>query len=256
MSDTSVKQNAAKKKDGIGLVKLCVRLTLTEEALGTSSASKELHREYIASKAPDAKSTEEEVAALGVDAVDEKGRTVFPRMAIGGDEDVPFVYDYQIKGFFKDAAKMMKKVSGSECAKVRAFKQAIDGLIFIDRRKIPWMSADGTPAHVGPSCERPLRASNADGRARGNRIERDRPGWVPAGVRHRPARQDAHADGQGVPDLRTPTRAVPVAQLRQGHVHVGGHRAGDGIRRIGFATPSRGIASAPPRFAWQRIGMA
>lgn len=72
MSDTSVKQSAGKKKDGIGLVKLCVRLTLTEEALGTSSASKELHKEYIASKAPGAKSTEEEVAALGV-AVRKRG---------------------------------------------------------------------------------------------------------------------------------------------------------------------------------------
>ena len=164
MSNTSVTESSAKKKDGIGLVKLCVRLTLTEEALGTSSASKELHREYIASKAPDAKSMEDEVAALGVDAVDEKGRTVFPRMAIGEDEDVPFIFDYQLKGFFKDAAKMMKKVSGSECSKVRAYKQAIDGLIFIDRRKIPWMSADGAPVHVGPYCERPLRASTTGAR--------------------------------------------------------------------------------------------
>lgn len=168
MSETSVAPKAApktksKQKDGIGLVKIGVHITLTEEALGTSSSSKEMHREYIASKAPDAKSTEEEVEALGVDAVDEKGRTVFPRMTVGDDEDVPFVYDYQIKGFFKDSAKMMKKVSGSECAKVRAYKQAIDGLIFIDRRKIPWMAEDGTPAHVGPTCERPLRASTPMG---------------------------------------------------------------------------------------------
>ena len=164
MSDTSVAPKAkSKQKDGIGLVKIVVRLTLTEEALGTSSSSKELHKEYIASKAPDAKSTEEEVEALGVDAVDEKGRTVFPRMTVGDDEDIPFVWDYQIKGFFKDAAKMMKKVSGSECAKVRAYKQAIDGLIFVDRRKIPWMNEDGTPAHVGPTCERPLRASTPMG---------------------------------------------------------------------------------------------
>lgn len=162
MSDTSVAPKG-KQKDGIGLVKIGVRLTLTEEALGTSSSSKELHKEYIASKAPDAKSTEEEVEALGVDAVDEKGRTVFPRMTVGDDDDVPFVWDYQLKGFFKDAAKMMKKVSGSECAKVRAYKQAIDGLIFVDRRKIPWMAEDGTPAHVGPTCKRPLRASTPMG---------------------------------------------------------------------------------------------
>lgn len=177
MSTTRIKESKGDEKDGIGMLKLNVRLTLTEEALGTSSSSKELHKEYIASKAPDAKSTEEEVAALGVDAVDEKGRTVFPRMAVGDDDDVPFVYDYQLKGFFKDAAKMLKKVSGSECSKVRAYKQAIDGLIFIDQRKIPWMAEDGTPAHVGPTCERPLRASTP----MGERIAISSSETVPAG---------------------------------------------------------------------------
>lgn len=177
MSTTRIKESKEDEKSGIGMLKLDVRLTLTEEALGTSSSSKELHKEYIASKAPDAKSTEEEVAALGVDAVDEKSRTVFPRMAVGDDDDVPFVYDYQLKGFFKDAAKMMKKVSGSECSKVRAYKQAIDGLIFIDQRKIPWMAEDGTPAHVGPTCERPLRASTP----MGERIAISSSETVPAG---------------------------------------------------------------------------
>ena len=177
MSTTRIKESKSDEKSGIGMLKLDVRLTLTEEALGTSSSSKELHKEYIASKAPDARSTEEEVAALGVDAVDEKGRTVFPRMAVGDDADVPFVYDYQLKGFFKDAAKMLKKVSGSECSKVRAYKQAIDGLIFIDQRKIPWMAEDGTPAHVGPTCERPLRASTP----MGERIAISSSETVPAG---------------------------------------------------------------------------
>lgn len=177
MSTTRIKESKSDENGGIGMLRLDVRLTLTEEALGTSSSSKELHKEYIASKAPDAKSTEEEVAALGVDAVDEKGRTVFPRMAVGDDDDVPFVYDYQLKGFFKDAAKMMKKVSGSECSKVRAYKQAIDGLIFIDQRKIPWMTEDGTPAHVGPTCERPLRASTP----MGERVAISSSETVPAG---------------------------------------------------------------------------
>lgn len=177
MSTPRIKDSKSDEKSGIGMLKLDVRLTLTEEALGTSSSSKELHKEYIASKAHDAKSTEEEVAALGVDAVDEKGRTVFPRMAVGDDADVPFVYDYQLKGFFKDAAKMLKKVSGSECSKVRAYKQAIDGLIFIDQRKIPWMADDGTPAHVGPTCERPLRASTP----MGERVAISSSETVPAG---------------------------------------------------------------------------
>lgn len=177
MSTPRIKDSKSDEKSGVGMLKLDVRLTLTEEALGTSSSSKELHKEYIASKAPDARSTEEEVAALGVDAVDEKGRTVFPRMTVGDDADVPFVYDYQLKGFFKDATKMLKKVSGSECSKVRAYKQAIDGLIFIDQRKIPWMTEDGTPAHVGPTCERPLRASTP----MGERIAISSSETVPAG---------------------------------------------------------------------------
>lgn len=54
-----------------------VRLTFMDEVLGTAASDPEIHRNYIASKAPDAPSTEEEVAALGVDEVTEKGMTVF-----------------------------------------------------------------------------------------------------------------------------------------------------------------------------------
>lgn len=46
---------------------LKVRLTLTEELLGTASSDPHIHEEYIASKAPDAPSRTEEVEALGVD---------------------------------------------------------------------------------------------------------------------------------------------------------------------------------------------
>ena len=51
---------------------LKVKVTLTEEMLGTASNNKEIHSEYIASKAPDAKSKEEEIEAIGVDAEIEK----------------------------------------------------------------------------------------------------------------------------------------------------------------------------------------
>ena len=46
--------------------KIKVKLTFTEEILGTANATTTIHDEYIASKAPDAKSREEEIAALGV----------------------------------------------------------------------------------------------------------------------------------------------------------------------------------------------
>lgn len=133
-----------------------VRFTLTEEMLGTASANPDLHSEFIASKAPDAPSMEEEVAALGAEAVEKKGMTVFTR-----DEDGdPCIWDYQIKGFFKDAAQMMKKVPGSASSQLKAFKKEIDGAIFVFPRKIKLVMPKGGQIGV---CQRPLRASTAQG---------------------------------------------------------------------------------------------
>lgn len=44
-----------------------VRLTFTEEILGTAAADKEIHKTYIASLAPNAPSKKEEVEAVGVE---------------------------------------------------------------------------------------------------------------------------------------------------------------------------------------------
>ena len=131
-----------------------VKITLLEEMLGTASANTELHAEFIASKAPDAPSMEEEIEALGVDEVIEKGKTVFPRNKDGN----PIVWDYQIKGFFKDACSMLRKVNGSESEKIKAFKKEIDGLIFVTPRQIP-INLSG---EMG-DCQRPLRAQTAQG---------------------------------------------------------------------------------------------
>lgn len=131
-----------------------VRLTFTEEVLGTSSNNPEIHSEYIASKAPDAKSREEEVEALGVEEVVEKSMTIFPKL----DDGTPFLYDYQIKGFFKDTCSALRKVSDTKSSKLKAFKKEIDGLVFIEERKIPFNNF-GT---IG-ECQRPLRAQTAQG---------------------------------------------------------------------------------------------
>lgn len=146
-----------------------VRLTLTEEILGTASNNPEIHSEFIASKAPDAKSREEEIEAIGVDAEIEKGMTVFPRNAEGN----PIMWDYQIKGFFKDACGMMRKVSKSKSSGVKAYKKEIDGLIFVQEREIPFLF-DGK---IG-NCQRPLRAQTAQG----ERISLANSETIPAGA--------------------------------------------------------------------------
>ena len=65
------------------MMKKHIRMTFTEEVLGTCSNNPELHDEFIASKAPDAMTREQEVAAIGVGNSIEKGMTVFPRNSDG-----------------------------------------------------------------------------------------------------------------------------------------------------------------------------
>lgn len=134
-----------------------VKITFMEEVLGTASTDKNLHDTYIASKAPDAPSREDEVEAIGVEAVVEIGMTVFPRDIVDG-KSVPIFWDYQIKGFFKDAAGMLRKVKGTKSSDLKAYKKSIDGLLFVEPRKIPIMLS-------GPmgECQRPIRAQTAQG---------------------------------------------------------------------------------------------
>ena len=131
-----------------------VKVTMFEEILGTASANPEIHEEFIASKAPDAPSREEEVAAIGAEEVFEKGMTVFPRDKDGN----PIAWDYQWKGFFKDACAALRKIPGTACGKIKAYKKEIDGLIFPEPRQIPILF-DG---EIG-ICQRPLRGQTAQG---------------------------------------------------------------------------------------------
>ena len=138
-----------------------VKLTFMDDILGTAPSDPEIHRSYIASKAPDAMSTEEEVAALGVDEVTEKGMTVFHK-----DEDGnPVIWNYQIKGFFKSACSAMRAIEGTKSSKLKAYKKQIDLRIFVfadaenkAERKIR-INVNG---EIG-SCQRPLRAQTMQG---------------------------------------------------------------------------------------------
>lgn len=141
-----------------------VRLTFLEEVLGTLPNDEDIFRNFIARKAPDAATIEDEVAALGVDEVVDGKTTRFPR----DKEGRPFLYDYQIKGFFKDACSMLaraaprdeegKRLPTSESAKLKAYRKIIDGLIFVYPRQVVII----TDKPVG-SCQRPLRAFTPSG---------------------------------------------------------------------------------------------
>lgn len=145
-----------------------VRLEFFEEVLGTASSDPEIHEKYIASNAPDAPSRKEEVEALGAEEVFEKSMTVFPRL----DDGKPFLWDYQIKGFFKDSCRMLRMVKGTPSSAIKAYKKEIDGLIFVKERQIRFLFE----GEIG-ICQRPLRASTAQG----ERIALSSSETVPAG---------------------------------------------------------------------------
>lgn len=134
--------------------KMMVRITFTDEVLGGASANPDLHSEFIASKAPDAASMAEEIEAIGLDEVERKAVTVFPRDTDGQ----PMLWDYQVKGFFKDACGFLRRVPGTQASKLKAYKKILDGLLFIHARRLR-LYYEGDIVQ----CQRPLRAQTMQG---------------------------------------------------------------------------------------------
>lgn len=137
--------------------KIHVKLTFTEPVLGTSPANEDIYRDYVATKAVpplNQKLVDDEVAALTTDELVKKGKTIFPRM----EDGTPFLYDYQVKGFFKGACSALRKAPEYKSSKLAGHKKEIDLRIFVEPRKIPF-SFEG---EIG-ECQRPLRTSGPQG---------------------------------------------------------------------------------------------
>lgn len=133
-----------------------VRITLVEEMLGTKAANPDVFADYIASKHPSGTPQRDELE--NAEHREEAGTTVFHRS--GG---VIGMYDYQIKGFFKDACGAMNRFDAKHrngMEKLTAYKTKIDGCIFVRPRFIPIQLPEGVKVGV---CERPLRADTAQG---------------------------------------------------------------------------------------------
>jgi len=135
-------------------MKRMIKLTFTEPILGTVTKDPEVYAAYIASKAA---LTDDELAEelATVEKVEEKGWTGFHQL-----DGKPILYDYVIKGFFKDACGMLRRVARSQSSKLRAYKKEIDGLVFIEPRQMLLVLPDGVEMGI---LERPLRASTAQG---------------------------------------------------------------------------------------------
>lgn len=155
-----------------------IKVTLIDEMLGTNPSVKDIHGRFISSKAPDAETREDELAHLPKEDVIANEMTVFYR----DDDGNPAMACYHMYGFFKSACGYLRKVSGSESSKLKAYKKAIDGLIKVyadssnkANRYISLELPDGE--YIG-NCQRPLRAQTMQG----ERVALANSETVPAGT--------------------------------------------------------------------------
>lgn len=139
-----------------------VKITFTEPVLGTGSADPEIHKEFIASKSADADKIKEEMLATPAEELIEKSITVFARTDDGG----PMLWDYQVKGFFKETLGILLDFYEPDCkigkAKLSRWTsdRIVDNAVEVLPRKIPIiMPAGGTIT----LCTRPLRAKTMKG---------------------------------------------------------------------------------------------
>lgn len=133
---------------------LNVKIKFLHSVLGTQTTNEQIYREFIQSKASDAKDVSDEINAIGTEGVVEKGKTIFPRTQDG----LPFIYDYQIRGFLKNAFGALSKVKDNPCYQMKAYKKKVDLYVFVkDRRNVI-----DNYSYIG-ECQRPLRASTMQG---------------------------------------------------------------------------------------------
>jgi hypothetical protein len=195
-----------------------IQIVFVEPVLGSTNNNPVIMSEFNAEKAKNAAKAAEEVAALPVNVaraaagkpiitgkqddgssgggtIDEKQEccdmadaeevikkqtTVFPRNLDG----TVFCWDYQWRGFFKEALSIGTEATDDEQASTAMgplskwlIKRTVDSLLFITERRIPFFGPDQQPIREVQLLERPLRATTQ----RGERICLARSEIIPAG---------------------------------------------------------------------------
>lgn len=125
-----------------------VKIRFLEPLLGTVAKDPEVYARYIASKAPSRELAEEEISFEQLRAdIENSGWTGFHT-----DDKGVFLYDYQVMGFLKESANIMKSQLG--IANLRA---KVEMYCYVQPRRLYLNGSLGDP------LERPLRAMTAQG---------------------------------------------------------------------------------------------
>lgn len=148
-----------------------VRLKLTEPMLGTVPKLKNVYTDFVTNKAPGVEKVEDNIVFFSADATPEEADAVLDEIATVPEEPSgrgwtgfhtdadgkAFIYDYQVKGFFKEAGNTLKDFAGPERTKLQALRSKLDSYMFITPRRIYLNAILEEP------LERPLRAMTMQG---------------------------------------------------------------------------------------------
>ncbi len=141
-----------------------VRFTTIAEMLGTNPGCKEIHEEFIASKAPDAESRKQELEHMPKEEMVSKEMTVFYRNPETNEIEIP---NHWVYGFMKSACGYLRRVDDTKSKKLTSYKKVIDGLIkaFPDANNPRGRFATLHLPEGGEigNCQRPLRAQTMQG---------------------------------------------------------------------------------------------
>jgi hypothetical protein len=138
------------------MILLRVAAALTSWQLGTIPY-KEKARTFVAAKAPDIATSDEEASLTVVDNFDvdeelQKMTTGFWRLT--DDVDQIVIYDYMFKGFLKEAGWAMKRAKGSVTKDLKAYIKAITGCVFVEPRLIKYTLPEGAQVEKVIRCTR------------------------------------------------------------------------------------------------------
>lgn len=127
-----------------------LKVTFTEDILGSTPLNEEVYSDYVASKHPNGNGAAElETVAEST----ERGKTGFHR----NENGKPVLYDYVVKAYLKDTWTKCRLHKGSLSSKLTMGKSKITGQVFVSERRITILD---TKEYV---LERPLRAETAQG---------------------------------------------------------------------------------------------
>lgn len=137
-------------------------MTFTEPLLGGACNNPDVHAEYIASKAETPAASKEELEAItptaDPGAVMERMKGVFPK-----DNDGLFLWDYQLRGFFKENLGFLIDIGEIDLSKW-IYKRAVQGLVYIYPRRIRLLNKYAKPIlNAEEELSRPLRADTLQG---------------------------------------------------------------------------------------------